>query len=79
VVTGPDAEALAEHILDRLRNARMPFDLQVTASIGTCTGPLLREADWKTLYRSADAALYEAKAAGRDRARGSSTPQRFAA
>jgi diguanylate cyclase (GGDEF)-like protein len=79
VVTGPDAEALAEHILDRLRNARMPFDLQVTASIGTCTGPLLREADWKTLYRSADAALYEAKAAGRDRARGSSAPQRFAA
>jgi len=79
VVTGANAEALAEHILDRLRNARMPFDIQVTASIGTCTGPLLREADWKALYRSADSALYEAKAAGRDRTRGAPTLQRFAA
>ena len=47
----------------------MPFDLAVTAIIGTCTGPLLREVDWKTLYRSADRALFAAKAAGRDRAR----------
>ena len=79
VVTGANAGGLADQILDRLRNARMPFDIQVTASIGTCTGPLMREVDWKALYRSADAALYEAKAAGRDRTRGSPALQRFAA
>ncbi len=55
-------------LLTDLRRARMPFDLAVTTSIGSCTGPLLREADWKTLYRQADRALYAAKAAGRDRA-----------
>lgn len=58
-----------ERLLAALRSARMPFDLTVTASIGTCTGSLARETDWKTLYRHADCALFEAKAAGRDRAR----------
>ena len=56
-------------ILDRLRGARMPFDIGVTSSIGICTGPLLREVDWKALYRQADRALFAAKSAGRDRAR----------
>lgn len=59
----------AEDILARLRATRMPFDMVVTASIGVCTGPLASEVDWKRLYRGADAALFEAKAAGRDRAR----------
>lgn len=59
----------AEGILASLRAARMPFDLRVTASIGTCTGPLANERDWKRMYRSADSALFEAKAAGRDRVR----------
>jgi len=58
-----------EAILVRLRATRMPFDLTVTASIGTCSGVLAREIDWKALYRRADRALFEAKAAGRDRAR----------
>ncbi|SEM82219.1 diguanylate cyclase (GGDEF) domain-containing protein [Sphingomonas gellani] len=62
-----------ERLLDALRVARMPFDLTVTASIGHCTGPLLREADWKLLYRDADRALYAAKEAGRDRARAATT------
>ncbi|MHA6720136.1 sensor domain-containing diguanylate cyclase [Sphingomonas sp. RS6] len=58
-------------LLARLRTARMPFDLKVTASIGASAGPLTDLAEWKALYRAADAALFEAKAAGRDRARGS--------
>lgn len=58
-----------ERLLAVLRKARMPFDLTITASIGSCTGSLLREVDWKALYRCADCALFEAKAAGRDRAR----------
>jgi len=58
-----------EGILARLRAGRMPFDLKVTASIGACTGPLMKEADWQALYRGADRALFEAKADGRDRAR----------
>jgi diguanylate cyclase (GGDEF)-like protein len=68
-----------EDILTRLRAGRMPYDLSVTASIGTCTGPLTREADWKTLYRCADRALYEAKSAGRDRVRGKVAPSCIAA
>jgi diguanylate cyclase (GGDEF)-like protein len=58
-----------EILLARLRATRMPFDLTVTASIGACSGPLASERDWKALYRGADAALFEAKSAGRDRAR----------
>ncbi len=45
----------------------MPFDLRVTTSIGVCHGPIASEADWKKLYRFADQALFQAKAAGRDR------------
>lgn len=60
----------ADTVLARLRAARMPFDLTVTASIGVARGPLTREAEWKALYRAADAALFDAKEAGRDRARG---------
>ncbi|RZM32250.1 MAG: diguanylate cyclase, partial [Sphingomonas sp.] len=56
-------------ILERLRSQRMPFDIVVTASIGCCTGPLLRESDWKALYRGADRALFAAKGAGRNRSR----------
>lgn len=56
-------------LLDQLRTERMPFDVIVTSSVGTCTGPLAREVEWKLLYRQADRALFAAKAAGRDRAR----------
>ena len=69
ILAPADSGLSATAILDRLRAERMPFDLSVTASIGTCTGPLTREVDWKSLYRCADRALFEAKAAGRDRAR----------
>jgi diguanylate cyclase (GGDEF)-like protein len=58
-----------EGVLTALRQTRMPFDLAVTASVGCCTGSLMSESDWKQLYRSADRALFDAKAAGRDRVR----------
>ena len=66
----PEGSAVSpDDLLHELRAARMPCDLAVTASIGTCSGTLASEIDWKALYRCADQALFEAKAAGRDRAR----------
>ncbi|WP_239987426.1 sensor domain-containing diguanylate cyclase [Sphingosinithalassobacter portus] len=64
-------------LLSNLRRTTFPFDLRITASIGTCCGPLASEADWKQLYRCADRALFEAKSSGRDRWRGNDA--RFAA
>jgi diguanylate cyclase (GGDEF)-like protein len=64
-----DQAPAAETVLERLRAARMPYDITVTSSVGVCAGPLARETDWKALYRRADQALFAAKAAGRDRAR----------
>lgn len=69
IVTATAEPVEADAVLERLRTTRMPFDLTVTASIGTCSGPLADEVDWKRLYRGADAALFEAKSSGRDRAR----------
>ncbi|VXD00426.1 GGDEF domain-containing protein [Sphingomonas sp. AX6] len=73
VLAPPGAEIDPDALLARLRAARMPFDLDVTASIGLCRGGMKREADWKSLYRAADRALFDAKAAGRDRVRRSET------
>lgn len=69
IVTGMVEPVDPNAILTRLRATRMPFDLRVTASIGSATGPLVAESDWKSLYRAADTALFAAKSAGRDRAR----------
>ncbi|MEZ0241862.1 MAG: diguanylate cyclase [Sphingomonas sp.] len=69
ILTRVDEPIEPDRILAKLRAARMPFDMQVTASIGTCTGPLTTEPEWKALYRGADKALFQAKSAGRDRAR----------
>lgn len=69
LLTDGSASIDPERVLTRLRATRMPFDLTVTASIGSCTGPLATERDWKRLYNNADRALFDAKAAGRDRAR----------
>ena len=65
---------VAAEVLARVRRERMPFDLTVTVSLGTCAGPIASEQDWKALYRHADQALYAAKAAGRDRVRHAAGP-----
>lgn len=69
ILTPTEKPVEPEAVLDRLRQMRMPFDIKVTASIGTCRGTLASEVDWKALYRIADAALFDAKSAGRDRVR----------
>ncbi|MES2020739.1 MAG: diguanylate cyclase [Pseudomonadota bacterium] len=79
IVAPADIAIEPRAILEKLRAGRMPYDVTVTASIGTCTGPLLREVDWKALYACADRALFEAKSAGRDRVRGRHLPDRWAA
>ncbi|MFT3978375.1 MAG: diguanylate cyclase [Sphingomonas bacterium] len=60
---------LAAEVLSRVRGERMPFDMAVTVSLGTCAGRIADEQDWKRLYRNADQALFAAKTAGRDRVR----------
>jgi diguanylate cyclase (GGDEF)-like protein len=64
-----DRAVAPDAVLAKLRAARMPFDVSVTASIGACSGPMTTESDWKAMYRRADRALFDAKQAGRDRAR----------
>lgn len=56
-----------EQILEAVRTASMPQGRKVTVSIGLSEGMMASEEDWKRLYRLADAALYRAKADGRDR------------
>ena len=77
IVADADARIDPEALLAKLRATRMPFDLSVTASIGSSMGPLASEPDWKRLYRAADSALFAAKEAGRDRVR--RAPDRAAA
>ena len=43
--------------------------MEAVRSGAAAPGPLAREIDWKTLYRRADQALFDAKDAGRDRVR----------
>ncbi|MBK6801541.1 diguanylate cyclase [Novosphingobium sp.] len=60
-------ECLPEQVLDAIRTHTMPHALKVTASLGFADGPVGSHDEWKRLYRLADAALYRAKADGRDR------------
>lgn len=60
---------LCETLLAAVRTVAMPFDLRVTASLGSESGMVASESDWSRLYRGADQALFAAKRAGRDRAR----------
>ena len=61
-------ECLPEQILQAVRSHAMPHGLKLTVSLGYADGPLASHDDWRRLYRLADAALYRAKADGRDRA-----------
>lgn len=67
ILTPVEQKIAPDTLLAGFRAARMPFDLNVTASIGSCVGGLARETDWKAMYCAADRALFEAKAEGRDR------------
>ncbi|WP_019517371.1 sensor domain-containing diguanylate cyclase [Sphingomonas sp. Mn802worker] len=70
VLAPADTRGLPDRILDAVRATRMPYDLTITVSVGSHAGVLDHEGDWATMYRMADQALYAAKTAGRDRARG---------
>lgn len=69
IITHASEPVDPDRLLAKLRSTRMPFDMQVTASIGSASGKLTTEPEWKAIYRGADKALFQAKSAGRDRAR----------
>ncbi|MFK3891619.1 diguanylate cyclase domain-containing protein [Sphingomonas sp. NPDC079357] len=69
VLAPASATTMPERILTQIRATPMPFDLAVTASLGSERGAIADEAAWKLLYRRADDALFAAKRAGRDRLR----------
>jgi diguanylate cyclase (GGDEF)-like protein len=68
VPLGRQAECLPESVIAAVRAKSMPLGQTVTVSLGFADGSVATEEDWKRLYRLADAALYRAKADGRDRA-----------
>lgn len=62
------SEAVALGILADIRGQPMAGEVRVTVSVGMAEGPVRHEDDWRELYRRADAALYQAKSDGRNRA-----------
>jgi diguanylate cyclase (GGDEF)-like protein len=61
-----DAEMVAEKLRPKIAAIPLPKSITVTATIGVAAFPL-NAADPQALFLRADAALYEAKAAGRNR------------
>jgi diguanylate cyclase (GGDEF)-like protein len=67
LVAAEDApERLGETLLLTIAYAPMPVRTKITASAGEATGPCTSESEWRLLYNKADAALYAAKADGRN-------------
>ena len=62
------SEAVALGILADIRSQPMAGEVRVTVSVGMAEGPVRCEDEWRELYRRADAALYQAKSDGRNRA-----------
>lgn len=62
-----EAECRPAQVLAAVRELELPLGTRVTASMGVAEGTVATEQDWRRLYRLADAALYRAKADGRDR------------
>jgi len=60
-------EGIALGILSDIRSRSMAGTVRLTVSIGMSDGMVHSEDDWRELYRRADDALYQAKAAGRNR------------
>ena len=61
-------DTVPQGILDDVRTHTLAGDVSITVSIGIADGFVRCEDEWRELYRRADAALYRAKAEGRDRA-----------
>lgn len=62
------SEAVALGILADIRGRTMAGGVRLTVSVGIAEGMVQCEDDWRELYRRADAALYQAKSEGRNRA-----------
>lgn len=60
-------EGLALAILADMRSRPMAGSVHLTVSVGMADGMVRCEDEWRELYRRADAALYRAKAEGRNR------------
>jgi len=60
------AQEIADRLLAFVRDSRAPQEIEYTVSVGI-TVDAQRNADFDTMYRRADTALYQAKSAGKNR------------